>query len=574
MPQTYDLVLRGGTIVDGTGRDASEGDIAVRGDRIVAVGRVESSGRRELDARGKLVTPGFIDMHTHYDGQAIWSDRLAPSSQHGVTTAVLGNCGVGFAPCRPDDRDALISVMEGVEDIPEVVMAAGLTWDWETFPQFMRALARRRRDIDVAAYLPHSPLRIFAMGARGAAREPATDDDLERMRGIVREALGAGAIGFASSRFGMHRSGKGDNIPSFEASVRELSAILGVMRENGRGLFQVALDAGADVARAELGMLEALAVDSRCPITFSLVQMNDDPDLWKSALAMTEAVNRHPGSRITAQVFPRPVSMIMGLQTSINPFSLCPSYASLRPRALADKVAAMRDPVLRQRLLEETPGDASNPIFRMSRNFEKVFALRDASDYEPRPSLSVAAQARTAGRKPEELIYDLLLEDEGRRLLYCAMANLADGTFQPIWTMLKHEHTAIGLGDGGAHYGFVSDASFPTFLLTHWSRDRQGERLTVPEAVHALTGRPAAVLRLADRGLLAPGYKADINVIDYERLRLEVPRMVHDLPGGGGRLMQAAVGYVATFVSGRAIAMDDAPTGELPGSVIRNAARH
>lgn len=574
MGAEYDLVIRGGTVIDGTGAEGFVADVAITGDRIAAIGDVTGRGREEIDAAGKLVTPGFVDIHTHYDGQTLWSERLTPSSQHGVTTAVIGNCGVGFAPCREVDRETLVSVMEGVEDIPEIVMTKGLPWNWETFPQFLDVIDSRKRDIDVAAYLPHSPLRIYAMGERGAGRADASEEDLDRLRDLTSEALDAGAIGFATSRFHLHRTGQGENIPSFDAASRELSVILGVMRDKGKGIFQLALDAGGDAHPRELEMLADLATTTKCPVTFSMVQMNDQPEMWKEGLTMMEKVNSLPGTNITAQIFPRPVGMMMGLETSVHPFSLCTSYESLRALPLAERVERMRDPELRAKILAEAPSDPTNPVFGMSRNFGKIFPLRTAGDYEPSTSDSIEARAKAAGVTPEEVAYDLLLENGGHQLLFHAIANFAHGTFDTLQEMIRHKYTVMGLGDGGAHYGFVSDASFPTYVLSYWARDRKGERLTVPAAVKALTKEPAAVVGLKDRGTLAVGYKADVNVIDFNRLTLHVPKVVRDLPGGGSRLTQEADGYVATIVSGKAIAREGQPTGQLPGRLIRDGGKH
>lgn len=563
----YDLVLRGGLIVDGSGGEPLTGDVAIRDGVIAATGVVAGRGAREIDVAGHVVTPGFVDVHTHYDGQAIWSDRLNPSSQHGVTTVVAGNCGVGFAPCRPSDHELLINVMEGVEDIPGVVMAEGLEWNWETFPQYLDALEARPRDIDIAAYLPHSPLRVYAMGDRGAAREAANDDDLAKMRALAKEAIEAGALGFATSRTFIHRTASGQQIPSFDASHAELHAIAEGLADAGDGIIQVVLDVPMRSWDEELGMLRDVMRKTGRPATFTFGTPNTGPRLWEPVIEMLDEA-RAEGQDLTAQVFPRPIGMIAGLELSTNPFCLCPSYQPIAGLPLAEKVAAMRDPALRAKLVAEAP-DEGHPLTQMGRAWDWMFLLTDPPNYEPPLDTSVAAIARQRGVTPEEVAYDMLLEDDGHAMLLIALGNFYEGRLDMVKMLLERPGTLVGLGDGGAHYGVICDASFPTFTLAHWVRDRPENRMRLADAVRMLAWTPAQTVGLRDRGLLAPGYKADVNVIDLEKISLRRPEVRYDLPAGGRRLDQRAEGYVYTIVAGEIIAENDKPTQARPGRLVR-----
>lgn len=565
---SYDLVIRGGTIVDGLGGEPFVGDVAVSDGVIVAVGTVDGSAAREIDASGLLVTPGFVDLHTHYDGQAIWSDRLTPSSRHGVTTAVMGNCGVGFAPCRADDHDVLVDVMAGVEDIPGVVMADGLPWDWETFPEYLNALDARHRDIDVAAYLPHSPLRVYVMGQRGVDREPATADDLARMRALAKEAIEVGAVGFASSRFVMHKTAGGQQIPTYNAACEEISAIAQGVADGGGGLLQFVPDIPAGGYESVLGQVFEVAQDVGLPVTFSMATGNSGDPVWPDAFTLIEKFTS-AGVDITAQMFPRPIGLVIGLELSGNPFILYPSYRSIADLPLAERVAEMRKPQVRERILADKPTAEGNPLLYLAQMWQWMYPLGDTPDYEPSASTSISARAAARGVTPQEEAYDRLLDDDGHAMLLVAMGNYQDNSLDTVGELLRRDDVVLGLGDGGAHYGMICDASFPTFLLTHWARDRAHGRMSVAEAVRELTSVPARVAGLVDRGRIAVGYKADLNVIDHAGLRLHRPVITYDLPAGGRRLDQTADGYVATIVSGEVIASNDRPTAARPGRLVR-----
>lgn len=568
---SYDLLLRNGTIVDGRGGEPYVGDVAVRDGVIQAVGALNGAGAaREIDAAGLLVTPGFVDLHTHYDGQAIWSDRLTPSSAHGVTTAVMGNCGVGFAPCRQEDHEVLVDVMAGVEDIPGVVMTDGLPWTWETFPEYLDALEAGRRDIDVAVYLPHSPLRVYAMGRRGADREPATADDLATMRALAKEAVEAGALGFASSRLMIHKTQSGAQIPSYRAAREEIEEIARGVVDGGGGLLQFVPDIPAGGYQQVLQTVFDVAADVGLPLTFTLVVANMGDPTWPEAVAMIEQANTGADGdiRVSAQLLPRPIGLIIGLQLSAHPFVLYPSYREIADLPLGERVAEMRKPRVRARILADQPG-AGHPILYAAQMWDWIFPLADDPDYEPDPSDSIGARARARGVDPKEEAYDRLLDDDGRAILLVATSNLENNSLATVGDLLRRDDVVLGLGDGGAHYGMICDASYSTYFLTHWARDRASGRFTVAQAVRELTSVPAGIVGLADRGRIAVGYKADLNVIDHAGLRLHKPFITYDLPAGGRRLDQTAEGYVATVVSGEVIAEHGVPTSARPGKLIR-----
>ena len=567
----YDLVIRGGEIHDGLGNPGVIGDIAINGDRIAAIGADLGSGATEIDAAGHIVTPGFVDIHTHYDGQAMWEHRMAPSSDHGVTSVVMGNCGVGFAPCRPHQHDLLVKLMEGVEDIPEVVMTAGLPWNWETFPEYLDALSARALDIDIAAQLPHSALRVYVMGERGARREAPTDADLAEMRRLTTEAIHAGALGVTTSRNILHRTRAGELAPSLNSPEDELLALAGGLRDAGAGVYQLIADIFGD-ATDEFGLMRRVAEAAGRPLSFTLLQMaTGDPEGWRDYLRQLEAANA-AGVTITGQVYPRPVGLLFGLDLSFHPFSLNPSFRPLADLPLAEKVAAMRDPEMRARLLCESPTD-TNPFFlQIVEASTASYAMGNPPIYDPAPETRIDREAKRRGISAAELAYDLLLEDEGRSILFLPGANYRDNNLDAAREMCVHPNTVLGLGDGGAHYGVICDASFTTFFLEKYVRDAApGCAIALPQAIAALTDAPARTVGLADRGRLAVGYKADLNVIDLAGLRLHAPTMARDLPAGGKRLRQNASGYTATIKSGAITYRNGEPSGALPGRLVRGA---
>jgi N-acyl-D-aspartate/D-glutamate deacylase len=566
---TYDLVIRNGEIFDGAGKPGFVGDIAIAGDRLRAVGKVDGVGREEIDAEGAIVTPGFIDVHTHYDGQASWETRMSPSSNHGVTTAVMGNCGVGFAPCRPHQREMLVELMEGVEDIPEVVMTAGLPWNWETFPEYLDALGVRRLDIDVAAQVPHSALRVYVMGARGAEREAPTSEDLAQMRRLTAEAIRAGAFGVTTSRNLLHRTRAGALAPSLHSEEAELLALAQGLRDAEAGVYQMIPDIVGDV-RTEFGLMRRIAETAGRPLSFTLLQMpTGDPGAWRVALDLLDESNE-AGVSIKAQVFPRPVGVLFGLDLSFHPFSLHPSYQKIANLSLAERVRALRDPGFKARLLAEKP-EHTNPVFvKTVEAFRFGYEMSDPPNYQPEPSDMIERRAERMGVSVEELGYELILKDDGRNIIYLPGANYRDANLDAVGEMLAHPRTLLALGDGGAHYGMICDAAYTTYYLQNWVRDAaEDTRVPLSTAVRALTDTPARALGLCDRGRLAPGYKADINIIDLKALKLHRPSIAYDLPAGGRRLRQSADGYLATIKSGVVTYRDGAHTGALPGRLIR-----
>ena len=577
MEKAYDLVIRGGSVVDGTGSRPFEADVAVKDGAIAAVGKVAGAGAEEIDARGQVVTPGFVDIHTHYDGQATWDERMQPSSWHGVTTVVMGNCGVGFAPCRPDDHDRLIRLMEGVEDIPFPVLTEGLPWNWESYPDYLESLSRRRFDVDIGSQLPHAALRVFVMGQRGVDREPATEADIHAMAAIARRAMDAGAIGFGTSRTLNHRSSDGSPIATLTAGEDELTGIaMGMAAANngaGRGVLQVVSDFN-DPAE-EFAMLRRIVEASGRPLSFSLLQSPRDPEQWRFMLEQMSAA-KAAGLSIRAQVATRPVGVLFGLELTVNPFSSHPSYRAIKDLPLAERVARLRDPGFRARLLAEEAENARAPGLSPARAWDRIYPMgEDNPDYEPTPDHSIAAMAAERGADPYALALDQMLdggEGDGRGMLYLPLLNYAQNSLDPAYQMLRHDCVVPGLSDGGAHVGMICDGSFPTTNLVHWTRDRtRGPKLPLEHMVKAQCRDTAETVGLYDRGLIAPGYRADLNVIDYGRLKLKAPSVAHDLPTGGRRLIQRAEGYVATIVAGQVTYRDGEPTDALPGRLLRGA---
>ena len=563
----HDKVIRGGRIVDGTGRAPFIGDVAIRHGRIADVGEVSGTGREEIDAAGLLVTPGWVDIHTHYDGQATWEERMVPSSLHGTTTVVMGNCGVGFAPVRPGDHDRLIRLMEGVEDIPGTALHAGLKWDWESFPDYLDALDRISHDIDVATMIPHSALRVYVMGERGAAREPASPREIEQMGTLVREAIDRGALGFSSSRVLFHRSIDGDLAPSVGAARKELIGIAAKLA-GGEGVIQIVANISQDLTEFDL-LNDMIEVSGR-PLSFSFVDVEGRAHLWERVDERLRTAAAQ-GKSMLAQVQGRSVGMLLSLQGSVHPFVTRPSYKAIAELPLPRKLEIMRDSGFKAKLLAEE-GEKGHPFAELAKeSWHIMFELGNPPQYEPVPSTSIAARAATLGVDPQNLVYDILTSGDGTGYLYFPSHNFAGGNFDRLLLMLRHPHTVSGLSDGGAHVGVICDASVTTFMLSHWCRDRRGEQLGLADAVLRQTSAPARAVGLLDRGVIGPGYRADINVIDFERLQLQAPRFVYDLPNGERRLMQGADGYVATMVAGEVIYREGEATGALPGKVVRGS---
>jgi N-acyl-D-aspartate/D-glutamate deacylase len=561
----YDLVIRGGMIADGTGAELRQADIAVSDGVIAEVGQVTGRGREEIDAVGKLVTPGWVDVHTHYDGQVAWSNRIDPSSGHGVTTVVMGNCGVGFAPARPNDHDRLVRLMEGVEDIPEPVLAAGVPWCWESFGDYVNWLATRNYDLDVGPLLPHAALRVYVMGDRGADREPATSADIREMAALASEAIRAGALGFSTSRSLNHRTSDGDYTPTLKAGEDELEAIARAMMEAGGGVLQFILD--VSTIELDLPMMLGISERTRCPVSFSVTQNEQKPDRWRQSMQEIEAAAAR-GLQVSAQIAARAVGVMLGLELTRHPFRTRPSYLAIAHLPIAERARIMRDPEVKARILAEESSPDDDFVHRL-KDYSRVFRLGNPPDYEQSAENAIGPRARALGVHPEAIAYDALLEDGGRGMLYMPALNYVDGSLDALRQMMQSPQAIPGLSDGGAHCGIICDASFPTFLLTHWARDRsRGEKLPLPYVISLQTKRAAETFGLHDRGVIAPGYKADINVIDFDGLRLEPPRVHYDLPEGGRRLMQRAHGYDATIVSGVVTQRRGEPTGALPGKMV------
>jgi N-acyl-D-aspartate/D-glutamate deacylase len=568
MTDTPDLVIRGGNIADGLGGNLFEADIAIKDGRISEVGKVAAKGKEEIDARSKLVTPGFVDVHTHYDGQVTWSQDVTPSSQNGVTTAVMGNCGVGFAPCKPADHVRLIQLMEGVEDIPEPVLSAGIPWEWESFPDYMGWLSKRSFDMDIGAQLPHAALRVYVMGERGARRDPSTPEDNKAMAALASDAVRAGALGFSTSRTLNHRTSTGDFTPTLKAGEDELTAIAAAMHGQGRSVLQFVLD--LSTINEDLPMMLRVAENTKCPIAFSITQNDKAPRRWRQTLdTINEATAR--GLSITAQIAARPVGLLLGLELSRNPFQTHPSYRAIANLPFVERLARLHQPEVRAAILSESATATDDPLF-FRPNYDKMYLLGNPPDYEQPTENALGAQARRQGRKPEELAYEAMLSDHGRGMLYVPFLNYADGNLDATREMLTDPNSVPGLSDGGAHCGIICDASFPTYLLTHWTRDRsRGEKLSIPFVVAAQSRKTALSVGLYDRGVIARGFKADVNVIDYDRLHLHPPKVHYDLPVGGRRLLQQVDGYDATIVSGVVTQRGGKATGARPGRLVRGA---
>jgi N-acyl-D-aspartate/D-glutamate deacylase len=566
----FDVVIRAGTIVDGTGGPPRTGDVAVDRGVVVEVGEVSGTGTREVNADGALVAPGFVDIHTHYDGQASWDERLQPSALNGVTTVVMGNCGVGFAPATVGDHDRLIELMEGVEDIPGVALREGLTWEWESFPEYLEALARRTYDIDVAAQVPHAALRVFAMGERASAYAQATPEEIGVMAELAREAVAAGAMGFSTSRALNHKSSSGELTPSYDAGAEELIAIARAIGQTGKGVLQMASDfhPGTDV---EFAMMREMVKASGRPLSFSLAQSSSLPGRHRMMLDLLTEANE-AGLCIRGQVPARGIGILLGLQCTLHPFMVNPVWLRISTLPPHEQAARMLDPALKAEMLaaqnsEQTPNISSGQFINQ---FAGMYELTDPPDYEPTLDTSITARAMRAGCSPEEVIYDIFARSGGTGMIYLFVGGYGAHTFDATYELLTHPFTIPGLSDGGAHVCSVCDGSFPTTLLQHWVRDRDGARLELPFVVQRQARDTALAVGLTDRGQIAPGFKADLNVIDLPALRIHRPEMHYDLPAGGKRLHQRVDGYKHTFVNGVETYRDGEPTGALPGRLVRS----
>jgi len=557
----YDLIIRNGHVVDGSGGKSGILDVAVKDGLIQAVGEnLPDTALNEIDAAGLIVTPGFVDVHTHYDGQATWDSHLNPSSNLGTTTVVMGNCGVGFAPCKPEDRDVLIQLMEGVEEIPETAMAEGLPWTWESFPEYLDTLDAKPRDIDVAALVPHGPVRVFVMGERAVNRETATDEDISKMQAVIEESVNAGGVGFSTSRTLVHRTSTGSPVPTYKAATHELKQ-LGMVLSGEKGhVFQLISD--WEDLDEEFSILRSTSESTGAKGTFTLLHLDNQPDLWRQQLDHIEHAQSE-GLDIRGQVLSRPVGMLMGHPASMSPFSPRPTFRSLEDLPWNEKIAKLKTPEIKSQILGEDIDQPHIFVKLFSRRFDKMYPLEEPIEYLPAPDTSVAARAQAEGVEPVEWLYDYFLGNNGNNLIYIPAANFSDH----IPELLTHPNTVSALGDGGAHVGSICDASANIYVITKWVKERKSFELE--KAIHLLTRQPAELYSLKDRGLIAPGYKADINLIDYEALSLKTPHIVHDLPAGGKRLLQHANGIVSTMVSGTVIYQSGEATGALPGKLVR-----
>ena len=569
----YDRIIKGGTIVDGTGVRPFVADVAIENGRIAEVGTITAPARDTIDATGLLVTPGWVDVHSHYDGQVTWDSQLAPSFWHGVTTVLMGNCGVGFAPCRPDRRDFLIGLMEGVEDIPGTALAEGIAWEWESFPEYLDALDKRHWALDVAAQLPHGALRAYVMGDRAGRKEPATAADIAEMVRLTAQAQDAGSFGFSTSRTVFHKAVDGVPVPGTYAEQDEIYAIAEALARSGHGVLEVAPttpDESSEAPATELAWMADVSAKTGIPITFLCLQHNQRPDWWKVQLDYCDAA-RARGANVVPQVFCRAISVMLGLRSKFHPFIRGATFKSLQGLPFEEMVRRLKtDPDLRRRMALE--GVASDPFAgQMNLAWDKVYALSNPPNYEPTPDQSIGAIAAAQNRDPREVLLDILLEDDGESFIQYPFMGFANGDLGPVHDMLANAHAIPGAADGGAHVATICDGGIPTFMLTHWVRDRTaGARFPIEYIVKKQTADTAALYGFDDRGMIKPGLRADLNIIDFDHLGFDPPRMIHDLPAGGPRLMQKATGYVATLVNGEIIQQNGKDTGRRPGKLVRS----
>ena len=565
----YDLIIKNGTVYDGTGKKPFVADIAIKGRKIEAIGELDEVSKQTINAEGKIVAPGFVDIHTHYDGQVTWDPYLRPSTYHGVTTVVMGNCGVGFSPCKPEERDWLISLMEGVEDIPGTALHEGINWQWESFPEYLDILENKPLAIDVGTQIPHGAVRAYVMGQRGINREEATQEEIDRMSQIVKEAIQAGAFGFSTSRTEKHRDSSGALTPSITAHKDELVSIANSIGELNSGVLQGISDFYD--FDAEFDIFKEMSQSSGRPISITVEQMDQRPDWWHQLLDGIEAA-QNDGINMYGQVPPRATGINMGLTATLNPFTFYPSFYDLSTKSLEEKVGTMRDLKFKKKLLSEQPVSIGNPLVEeITQSFNKMFKLGDPANYEPSPESSFEAIAKKQNISPQEVAYDCLLEKEGKALIYHPLFNYLPGNLDFVEKMLNHPYSISGLGDAGAHCGAISDASFPTTLIQHWGRDRtRGKKIPLEKLISMQTLETSRLLGISDRGVLKESYKADINVIDFDNLTLHEPEVLHDIPAGGRRLVQKASGYEYTIVSGQIAFKNGEATGALNGRLIRN----
>ncbi len=566
----HDMVIRNGTIVDGTGAAPFTGDVAIDGGRITAVGTITAEGREEIDATGLHVTPGFVDIHTHYDGQATWDSEMAPSSWHGVTTVVMGNCGVGFAPAKPDKHDWLIGLMEGVEDIPGTALAEGMKWNWETFPEYMDALAERPRTIDVATHVPHGAVRAYVMGERGARNEAPTEHEIAQMSAIVEEGLKSGALGFSTSRTVLHKSIDGEVVPGTTATKEELIGIGRAVARAGHGVFEMASDLRREWD--EFGWMGALSKETGLPVTFAMLQSIAKELPWEEQMAETAKWNAQ-GANIVAQIALRGNGILMAWRGTVHPFKFKPSWAEIDAAPWAEQWAKISDPAWKAKLLAEPDvipeSDVSALLYAVAQGFMLHYEMGEGFNYEPTQAETIAARAAAAGVSPAEYTYDLLSANDGTGFIYFPILNYADGNLDFVEGLLNRDDTVISLSDGGAHCGTICDAASPTFLLQHWVRDRTRGTVTIENAIKRQCSDTARLYGMNDRGQLVPGMLADINLIDMAALKLGKPWMAFDLPAGGKRLLQKADGYVTTIKNGVVTFKNGTMTGALPGTLVR-----
>jgi len=568
MAKEYNLVIRNGTVIDGTGAAPREADVAVRDGRIATVGKVTGAGAEEIDAKGRIVTPGFVDIHTHYDGQAAWDAHTAPSSWHGVTTAVMGNCGVGFAPCKPGDREKLVELMEGVEDIPGPVMHEGLKWTWESFPEYFQALAAKKRDIDLCALLPHAAVRVYVMGDRAIRHEKATQADIAQMRKIAGDAVKSGAFGFSTSRTISHKSLTGEYTPTLRANEDELAGIAMGLKDANCGFIEFTSDWNEPDTKSEFDMLRRVAEKSGRPVVFSVSRRHEPAraNQWKELIAYSDQATRD-GLSMRPVTAPRAVGVLLGLEGSQNPFSGTPTYKSIAHLPRPERVKRMQDPNVRAKILSEDPiAGATWPLIRRLQ-YTHMYRFGNPPNYTPKKEESIEEMAKRKGVTPPELAYDILIEDDGRDFILSPLSNYPDFSLEGTAQMLSNRNVIVGLGDGGAHVGFIVDAGYSTWLLTYWGREQK--RWPIEEIVRRLTSDTAGAAGLGDRGVVAVGKKADLNVIDYANLKADRPYVAYDLPAGGRRLLQKVKGYDATVVSGQVTYRQGEATSALPGGMVK-----